>query len=139
MSEDILVYAPDGKLVVLAQVRAYRETSIQWATEILPDILFDEEQPPYLVLVTRDQTYFWQAPAEHPVPAFAVATDDLLRKHLERLRTSAADIDYGVLGMILFDWIADATRDVFSVPEFLRGIGFIDAIRAGRVEYQTAA
>jgi hypothetical protein len=139
MYADILVFDRREKLTVLAQVRAYSKTSIEWATELLPDILMDEHRPPYLVLATRDQTYFWRNPVDHPVPVYALSTNELLKDHLQRLRTSAEEIDYGVLEMVLFDWLADATRDPLLIPQGLREVGFSNAIQDGRPSYQLAA
>jgi len=139
LSQDIKVFDRSGKLKVLGQVRGYRETSTEWATELLPDILMDEHRPPYLVLVTRDQTYFWRDPVNHPVPAYSIATNELLKEYLQPLQRSAADVGNTGLGMLLFDWIADARRNPSRIPERLAAIGFSDAIHNGRLEFQTAA
>jgi hypothetical protein len=139
MYEDIVVFDRREKVVVLAQVRAYPETSTEWATRLLPDILMDEHRPPYLILVTRDQTYFWKNPADEPVPVYAIPTNEFLKKYLQRIHRSAEDLDYGVLEMVLFEWVIDATRDPAFVPEPLRDMGLSDAIHAGRPSYQTAA
>jgi hypothetical protein len=137
MSADFLLYDPKGKLVAAVGVKARSHMSEQWATDIVGDFLRTSE-PPYLALVTRDQTYFWQDPARNPVPIGAVPTAVLLKDFLRDYRP-LAEIDPSALEAAVLIWLWDATYKALEVPDLLRAIGFMDAIRNGDVQMTSAA
>jgi len=118
---------------------AHEKSSTELAMQRLPDILNRNEKPPYVVLVTRDQTYFWKDPARQPVPVAAIPTDELFSKYLQELGKPAAAVAYTTLIDILLAWLGAATRDGVPMPEILETIGFTDAVRDGWVDLPSAA
>lgn len=139
MRADVLVTdSEQRKVVVVATVMAHPQSSPELAMRRLPDILDGNETPPYVVLVMRDQTYFWRNPASEPAPAAVMSTDMLLSKYLKELGKPAAKVDYSTLIMILLRWLGAATRDA-DLPEILHTIGFTDAVRDGWVDLPSAA
>jgi len=133
MSADFIVYSETGKLTALVGVSGYPETSAEWAEEQVDSFLrtFD---PPYLVLVARDHIWFWQDPAHNPKPVGAVLTEEHLEKYLQPLRVKAADMYIGALEATVLSWMFDVTTGVSTLPDFVRSIGFIDAVHWGDVQ-----
>jgi hypothetical protein len=133
MSADFIVYSESGKLTALVGVSGYPETSAEWAEEQVESFLrtFD---PPYLVLVARDQIRFWQDPAHNPKPVGSIPTEVHLARYLQPLDRQAADVYIGGLEAIVLSWMFDVTMDASSLPDFVRAIGFTDAIHWGDVQ-----
>lgn len=138
MSADFLLYDPNGKLVVSVGLAGVPESTTAWATAIMGDFLGSLE-PPYLILVTRDQTYFWKDPVQNPVPVGTARTASLLEHQLRIYPRTLAEISPYALEDAVYSWLFDATYIASEVPDLLRAIGFIDAIRNGDVKVMSAA
>jgi len=139
MSADFLLYDPNGKLVVCVGVAGVSESSSAWARTIMGDLLGSLE-PPYLILVTRDQTYFWRDPARNPVPVGSAQTSTLLEHQLRIFHPrSLSEISPYALEDAVYAWLFDATYIASEVPDLLRAIGFIDAVRDGDIKVMSAA
>jgi hypothetical protein len=140
MLADVLVTDSERrKVIVVATVMAHAESSPELAMERLPDILNGDETPPYVVMVTLDQTYFWRDPAHQRVPAAVIPTDVLLDRYLKELGKPAASVHDTTLIVIALSWLGDATDGAIQLPEVLDTIGFTDAVRDGRVDLPSAA
>ena len=133
MSADFIVYSETGKLTALVGVSGYPETDARWAEEQVESFLrtFD---PPYLVLVARDKIWFWQDPARHPKPIGSIPTEIHLEDYMRKLDSKAADVYVGALESVVLSWMFDVTMEARTLPEFIRTIGFTDAIRWGDVQ-----
>ena len=133
MSADFIVYSETGKLTALVGVSGYRETDARWAEERVSSYLrtFD---PPYLVLVARDKIWFWKDPARNPKPVGWIPTEVHLSEHMKNLDSKAADVYIGALESVVLSWMFDVTMGATTLPEFVRAIGFVDAIRWGDVK-----
>ncbi|HEV7241367.1 MAG TPA: hypothetical protein VGQ36_19195 [Thermoanaerobaculia bacterium] len=133
MNADFIVYSKTGKLTALVGVSGYRETDAAWAEEMVPGYLrtFD---PPYLVVVARDQIWFWQDPARNPKPVGSIPTAVHLAKYARPLRKDIANIYIGTLESIVLSWMFDVTGDASTLPEFVHAIGFPDAVHWGDVQ-----
>lgn len=138
MSADFLLYDPNGKLIACVGVAGVRESTPEWATEIMGDFLGSAE-PPYLILVTRDQTYFWKDPVRNADPGGTVPTSLLLDGYLRIYSRPLAEISPYALEDAVYSWLFDATYIAGEVPDLLRAIGFIDAIHNGDVKVMSAA
>jgi hypothetical protein len=133
MSADFIVYSETGKLTALVGVSGYPETDAQWAEDQVESFLrtFD---PPYLVLVARDKIWFWQDPARNPKPVGWIPTEVHLSKYMNKLDRQTADVYIGALETVVLSWMYDVTMGASTLPEFVRAIGFVDAIRWGDVQ-----
>lgn len=133
MSADFIVYSKSGKLTALVGVTGYPNTTEQWAEEMVPGYLrtFD---PPYLVVVARDQIWFWQDPARNPKPVGSIPTEVHLAHYAQPFRKTIANIYIGTLESIVLTWMFDVIADASTLPEFVRAIGFIDAVQRGDVQ-----
>ena len=133
MSADFIVYSETGKLTALVGVSGYPETSAEWAEEQVESFLrtFD---PPYLVLVARDKIWFWQDPARNPKPVGSIPTEVHLERYMTELDRKAADVYIGALEAVVLSWMFEVTRDASTLPEFVRAIGFADAVHWGDVQ-----
>ena len=133
MNADFIVYSETGKLTALVGVSGYPETNAKWAEEMVPGYLrtFD---PPYLVVVARDQIWFWRDPARTSKPIGSVPTEEHLEKYLQPLGVKAADMYIGALEATVLSWMFDVTTGVSTLPDFVRSIGFVDAVHWGDVQ-----
>lgn len=137
MSADFLLYDENGKLTACVGITGMRESSEEFATEIMSHFLGFAE-PPYLLLVARDQTYFWCDPARDRNVVGVVPTAVLLQNYLGDFNVGLDELASSALEATVLNWLWDATLAV-GVPELLRRVGFQDAVRHGRVELASAA
>lgn len=133
MNADFIVYGKTGKLTALVGVTGYAETTAEWAEEMVPGYLrtFD---PPYLVVVARDQIWFWHDPARNLRPVGSIPTEVHLARYAQPLGNSIANIDISTLESIVLSWMFDVTGDASTLPEFVHAIGFTAAIEWGDVQ-----
>jgi hypothetical protein len=133
MNADFIVYSKTGKLTALVGVSGYPETNAEWAEEMVAGYLrtFD---PPYLVVVARDQIWFWQDPARNSKPVGSIPAEVHLAKYAQPLGKNIANIYIGTLESIVLSWMFDVTSDASTLPEFVRAIGFTDAVHWGDVQ-----
>ncbi len=133
MNADFIVYSKTGKLTALVGVTGFPQTDIEWAEEMVPGYLrtFD---PPYLVVVARDQIWFWKDPAQNPRPIGSIPTEVHLEKYMLEIGRKTEDVYIGSLEAAVLSWMFDVTTDASTLPEFLHAIGFTDAIHWGDVQ-----
>lgn len=133
MNADFIVYSHTGKLTALVGVTGSPETTADWAEEMVEGYLrtFD---PPYLVIVARDRIWFWKDPTRNPKPVGSIPTEIHLEKYMREIDRKAADVYIGSLEAAVMSWMFDVTTDAATLPEFVRAIGFSDAIRRGDVQ-----
>jgi hypothetical protein len=137
MSADFLLYDEKGKLIACVGLTGFPETDVEFAKEMMSHYLGDAE-PPYLILIGRDQTYFWRDPVRNREVVGVMPSDALLHHYLGDNRATLADITSSGFEAIVLNWLYDVTQAI-DVPELLRAIGLQDAVRHGSVEMTFAA
>jgi hypothetical protein len=133
MSANIIVYNKTGKLTALVGVMGGLETTPEEAEEQVGRYL-RRYDPPYLVVVARDKTYFWRDPANFPRPVGWVPTEEHLGNG-KYIVGPLKGLERDLLESVAYSWASDMTIDSSSLPEFARTIGFADAIYYGDLEY----
>jgi hypothetical protein len=137
MSADFLMYDEKGKLIACVGLTGYPDTDVHFAKEMMTHYLGDAE-PPYLILVGRDSTYFWRDPARNRDVVGVLPSDVLLEHYLGENRPTLAAITSSGFEAVVLNWLYDVTQAI-DVPDFLRAIGLLDAVRHGSVEMTFAA
>lgn len=131
------MYNEKGKLIACVGLTGMTDTDLEFADEMMDYYLGDEE-PPYLILIARDQTFFWRDPARNRNVIGVVPSTVLLQHYLGENRTPLSDINSSGLEAIVLNWLYDVML-ARGVPELLRAIGLQDAVHFGTVKMTFAA
>lgn len=145
MRRDIAVQAPDGRDMVVVEVKARSGMDRRWAIELHRNLQMHgfTEGVPYFLLITPDDAYLWtEGEPSDPTrsPVAAVSTKTLLDPDL--LRSSSTDGQ--ALELLVSAWISRiiATRTPTDIAAnarpFVVDTGLFEALRGGAVLAEAA-
>lgn len=140
---DIVVSSPDGRIVLVVEVKNHAGASEEWATHFRRNLVAHSILPAaeYFLLALPDDLFLWrnsQTPGEAP-PAYRVPTAEAL----EPFRVAGSGV--AGLEMAVNAWLNVLTSPDIGEEEVARRYGWLvdsglyQRIRGGDVEYQAAA
>jgi len=140
---DLAVYDRNGALVLLAEVKARKGTSREWAQTLRRNLLAHGlPRAPYFLLVTPEESYLWTDKfnsGREQGPDGAVPTTELLGKQITA-STSGPAYHEESLALLVAGWLSDLARGTDAPTADLRQLVHLsEAIRGGRVDLQPAA
>jgi hypothetical protein len=141
---DIAVYGPDEHVRLVAEVKAIRGASTEWAAQLRRNLLMHGFIPnaPYFLLATPDRFYLWKdgKPDQDAVPPdYEVETAKLLASYIERLGISLADLSEPGFELLVISWLHDlidfdrSRDDAHSADHWLFDSGLYEALKHGSV------
>jgi len=141
---DIAAVRPDGKPVLLVEVKGRLGASDKWATEYRRNLVAHRfiELLSYFMLVTPEQVFLWKPGlegAEAP-PDFVGDAGSILSEY-KRFGNQTGKPSGPALDSLVFAWLTELLDkpDSSSAPDWIRGSGLVEAIRGTHLETQTAA
>ena len=146
---DFILFRPDRRLVAAVQATRLLGTSAQWAAEFRRNLLVGGEIPPleYFLIVTPESIYLWKDSAVEPVvrlPDAVIPAAPHLARYLKGTRVCLDTADRLTFKMIVEFWLAELGYPVSRAAEValangFDGIGFVEAVRGGKMESAEAA
>lgn len=140
----------DGQLSAVVEVKSRRHTSREWAAQLRRNLLAhgDFPQARFFLLVTPDRLYLWKGNGTQPkavLPTYELEANPIFAPYFERAGLDPRDVSDPAFELVVAAWLSDLVhsegasgRPAADQAE-LRDSGFLEAIRAGRVEYGMAA
>src|SRR5258705_121417 len=140
---DIAVYDENDQICALVKVRAVPISSREWAAETRQDIIeIGGFTPRYFLIVARDTSYLWTAPAEPSAePDAELNTNEIFRDFLQYAKTDAQSVDPDSLELLVGVGLTRLARTgvrAAGIPA-LEASGFASAIENGRITFLAAA
>lgn len=141
---DIVVYDEIGQILLLAEVRTPQfSTSAEWAVGIRQHSCKSLKGfiPRYFLVVARDLSYLWTAPAalDSP-PDIHFATEELLGDYFRGTEINAAKIAGSTLELVVGMWLRDLTNGSRNATQVLPpGVDLAAAAENGRIDFADAA
>lgn len=155
---DIAVYAPDGTLRLVVEVKNRPGASSGWAARMLRNLLVHEmiASAPYYLLTLPDVFYLWKnldpsqlnlhgLSGEELEPDFEVATARALAPYVDWPSFSPGDVSEPGLELLVSSWLTDLVNGSelsSEVPSpdlrWLFDSGLYDAIKGGHVATEVA-
>lgn len=142
---DFVGYDSRGEVVLLAEAKARRGTSISWAAELRKNILSHGTLPEsqFFLIVTPDRIYVWKGRAQgenERWPDAVLNAEEILAPYLHRIGRSAGELGGEAFEYVVLYWLAELSisRPDVVADERLRDSGFLDAMKNVRIEHQGA-
>lgn len=143
---DFAVFDRRGQLAAIAEAKKKVGTSSSWAAQWARNYLAHSHAPSYLLLITPDKLYLWDKPAGGTAeqnPRVANARE-LFRNYLARADRATDELSGDAFELLVGTWLNDLMRHVWhpgapDQQEALAASGFIDAVKDGHLEADTAA
>ncbi len=145
---DYALYDRLGQLVALAEVKSVYGESAIWASQLRRNLLTrGVPEVPFFLILTPDRVFVWKRDGGRGAsvePNCEFDATALFGRYLPRTRPSATRrlIHGQAFELVVFAWLSDLMRnpdDPELNPAALAEIGFAEAVRQGRIEYQQAA
>jgi hypothetical protein len=147
---DILLSDPEGRLLLVAEVKNKRGTTPQWAAELRRNLLAHEgyRQTEYFLVLTPDHLYLWKglkAEAAAVLPDFVVDSRPIFLPYLQSAGLDLDRLSVPVFELMAISWLSDlvySRRETESPAQdraWLVESGLMDAVKNGRLAYELAA
>lgn len=139
---DISVYGEDGQLQALVEVKAKSNATSRWASQLRRNLLshWPLSNPRYFLIVSPDHLYIWSGGRERPedrAPNQELEFKALLDSVWPGFKTKPSNeqslelATAAFLRQLAIGGVSDS-REI----QCLKEIGFVDAIKNGRIEAQ---
>lgn len=147
---DLTLYDRDGRLTAVVEVKNKVGTSRAWAAKLRRNIVAHGRlgAVDFFLLVTPDRLYLWKGISGQPTavePSYEIDAQPLLEPYFRAAEVDPADVSGSAFELVVAAWLGDLVRlagsreNLAEQAKWLVESGFLDAVRNGRVEYQTAA
>lgn len=145
---DVAVYASDGQLKLVAEVKKSSdsgEAPRQWATQIHRNLLVHAGIPraPYFLLaLLPDRLYLWKESGEASFdrePDYEIDARTVLKKYFDLLSLPPEQMNEYQLEQAVAAWLEDIASSKQlddASPDWLRESGLNEALRNGAVQLQ---
>lgn len=141
---DFILFGP----VAAVQASSQPGTSAQWAAEFRRNLLMGGEIPPlaYFLIVTPEFIYLWKDSDAEPVvrlPDAVIPAASHLARFVKGTPVCLDKVDPTIFKMIVDFWLSDLgwpaseAADIALANGF-EGIGFIEAVRGGKMDRDEA-
>lgn len=146
---DILVYGPDERVRLVAEVKSVRGASAEWAAQFRRNLLVHESIPnaPFFLLVTSDHFYLWKdrEPITTPIPPdYEVEIASTLASYIDKLGIPLIELSEPSLEMLVTSWLhtliySDLTREGSRREyEWIFDSGLYEALKRSSVSTSVA-
>lgn len=147
---DAAVYSPDQKIQLIAEVKAKRGATQEWATQMRRNLLVHQAIgfAPFFLLALPDHFYLWRDGSVVPdekLPDYSAETEKLLSPYLNSAGLSLNNLSGQSFELVVIAWLRDLVHSRLSkdsvTPEqqWLIDSGLFQAIKDGSVVTPVAA
>lgn len=146
---DIVVYTPDERVLLVAEVKHIQGASPEWAAQMRRNLLVHGLVPnaPFFLLALPDHFYLWKdgKPVQDAVPPdYEVEAAEVLASYTGRLDIPLADLSEPSLELLVTSWLHDLIdfelrrEDAGPHQQWLFDSGLYRAIKNGSVTTEAA-
>ena len=146
---DFVAYNPDGKVVLLAEVKSRHGTSDIWAAKLRRNMLEHDVLPraAYFLIATPDRIYGWRQGNLPPVdgpPQFSIDAQNALGPYFSKLGQTSAEISPAAFELLVLTWLTDLARssgDQLERDPSLRSLyesGLLSSLQQAEFEINSA-
>ena len=146
---DLTLYDPSGRLTAIAEIKNKLGTSDDWAAKTRRNLLAHGfSSADFFLLVTPDHLYVWKESGndlgERP-PNYVEDAETIFTPYFKRVELNPRNISGHAFELIVAEWLGDVMRssqrgtDAAGDESWLASSGFYDAVKNGRIEYETVA
>jgi hypothetical protein len=142
MKPDISVVDPNGKTVLIVEVKRKSGTSPKWAAEVRKNVLSRYSSKAYFLLATPDKFYFWrkEAPQSRPTePDFTLDAKEFLEQYSPAGKVAPDALSGFALQFAVGDWLRSLTYGGADSSTYLSNSGLLSALHGGRVVLEPEA
>ena len=148
---DIVVYSPDNRLQLIAEVKGKAGATPEWAAQMRKNLLAHSAIPHarFFLLATAEHFYLWkdgsESPEEVKAPDSVVDAKPIVDPYIKDTRISRDQISDSSLQLILTSWLSflvNSKLTAESVPpseKWLFDSGLYEAIRHGSIETEASS
>ena len=140
---DFVAYGRDGRIVLLAEAKARRGTSKDWAARLRRNMLSHGLLPSskFFLIATPERMYVWKhEPPDQTetTPEFTIDASKLFQPYFQRLNQDPAKIAPEAFELLVLTWLTDiagpARGDLIQDPS-LEGLAELaGSLREARIE-----
>jgi len=139
---DFSIYDHSGHLAAVAEAKKKPGITRAWAAKWARNFLAHARRtsPAYLLLITPEQVYLWERPAEsaEAEPTYVFDSNFLFEPYLRRLEVDPRRMSPQAFELLVGSWLHDVLRRGWPAEHDhlapLAQSGFLDAVKDGHVE-----
>jgi hypothetical protein len=147
---DIVVYGPDDRVQLVAEVKNKHGASTEWAAQFRRNLLMHGMVPnaPFFLLATPDRFYLWKdgkLDQDAAPPDFEVENAKLLASYVDWLAIPLAELNEPSLELLVISWLHDLIdfdlrrEDIDPCLQWLFDSALYKAIKNGSVMIEAVA
>lgn len=146
---DIAVFAPDGNLQLVVEVKSRRGVDAEWAIALRRNLYADALLPdaPYFLLASPERLFLWKRSGEAGIadaPAYEISASPVLAPYFGEIRAHLDHISGYGFEMIVAAWLTDVINSDAPPKEhphaqWLIESGLYEIIKNGRVQFGVRA
>ena len=147
---DIALYARNGQLMVVVEIKNILGTSRTWATQTRRNILTHGGSCDviYFLIVTPDRLYLWKNAGTNPAQIPPTYEVDMQLEFAPYFKSAGLDPNHirgHAFELLVGAWLSDVTRSEKATGEiandrsWLNKSGFRAAVKDGRIKFDAAA
>lgn len=147
MKPDFMLYDANSRLVLVAEVKATKNSGADWASKWRRNLAAHGNLPPaeYFLLVLPEHVYLWKdaRSAREVAPDFVTETKSLLKRYLPPSKDDLLRLSESGLELAVRSWLNDITirpplPSVAAENQLLKESGLADRVRQGSLVYGDA-
>ena len=147
---DLALYARNGQLTVIVEIKYILGTSRTWATKTRRNILAHGQScnVAIFLIITPDRLFLWKNTGTNPAqipPTYEVDMQSEFAPYFESTGLDPNHIRRHAFELLVGTWLSDVTRSENATGEFnderswLDESGFRAAVKGGRIKFDIAA
>jgi hypothetical protein len=147
---DLVAYDPEGRIVLVAEVKSRTNTSRDWATRMRRNVLAHGLVPSsrFFLLALPDKLYLWKDVGTAPEmvePTYEIDATPFFRPYYEKAKIAPDELSGQSFELIVISWLNVLIWSGVSedVPEAQRrsieDSGLLDALKGGSIAVPVAA
>lgn len=147
---DIVVYSPDNRLQLVAEVKGKTGATPEWAAQMRRNLVTHSAIPParFFLLATPEQFYIWENGSdstEMKAPDSIVDARPIIDPYIKDTQISREQISGSSLQLILASWLSSLVNSNLtpeSAPpseKWLFDSGLYEAIKHGSIETEASS
>lgn len=144
---DFLIYAPQGHLRAVVEVKGGRGKTAEWAALFRRNIMEIGDTPPaeFYLFVMADRIWVWKDVPPVPklvMPTLEVDAAPIFAPYYKAFNRSPERTDYYLVETMASIWLENLSDPYRALPDAVRplqDIGFVEALRNARIVVPEAA